>query len=138
MADYPKPLPRPDGDSAPFWESCRAHAMAVQQCAGCGRFRFPPRLGCPHCLSEETRWTPVSGRGKVYVSLVMMRPPRPAWEGDVPYNLAMIELAEGVRLWSNVVGCDPDAVQIGDAVELIYDDVTPEVTLPRFRRMQDA
>jgi uncharacterized protein len=74
----------------------------------------------------------------VYVSLVMTRPPRPAWEGDVPYNIAMVELAEGVRLWSNVVGCDPDAVQIGDAVELIYDDVTPEVTLPRFRRLQDA
>jgi uncharacterized OB-fold protein len=133
MAEYSKPLPKPDQDSQPFWESCRAHAMALQQCASCARFRFPPRLVCPHCLSEEARWTPVRGRGRVYVSLVMCRSYGPAWEGDVPYNLSMIELDEGVRMWSNVVDCDPDRVQIGDRVELTYDDVTPEVTLPRFR-----
>ena len=135
MAEYAKPLPRPDHDSAPFWESCRAHAMALQRCAGCGHSRFPPRLVCPHCLSEEAAWTPVSGRGRVYVSLVMMRPPGLAWEDAVPFSLAMVELDEGVRLWSNVVGCDPDTVRIGEAVELLYDDVTPEVTLPRFRRL---
>jgi uncharacterized OB-fold protein len=138
MADYAKPLPRPDADSRPFWESCKAHAMALQQCAACGRFRYPPRLTCPHCLSEDARWTPVSGRGQVFLSLVMHRPYGPAWEGDVPYNVAMIELDEGVRLWSNVVGCDPDAVQIGDRVQVSYDDVTPEFTLPRFRRVPDS
>ena len=61
-------------------------------------------------------------------------PPTPASEGDVPYNLSMVELDEGVRLWSNVVGSDPETIQIGDRVQLQYDDVTPEYTLPRFRR----
>ena len=138
MADYTKPLPRPDVDSKPFWDSCKAQAMALQQCASCGRFRYPPRLVCPHCLSEEARWTPVSGRGQVYLSLVMYRSYGPAWEGDVPYNLAMVELDEGVRLWSNVVGCPPEEVQIGDRVEVVYDAVTPEVTLPRFRRAAEG
>ncbi len=137
MADYAKPLPKPDHDTRPFWESCKAHAMALQRCAGCGRSRFPPRLTCPHCLAEEAAWTPVSGKGQVYLSLVMFRPYGPAWEGDVPYNLSMIELDEDVRLWSNVVGCDPEAVQIGDRVAISYDDVTPEFTLPRFRREAD-
>jgi len=138
MADYAKPLPVLDQDSRPFWESCRAHALALQQCAACGRFRYPPRLVCPHCLSEEARWTPVGGRGRVYVSLIVHRPAGAAWEADVPYNLSLVELDEGVRMWSNVVGCDPDAVQIGDRVELTYDDVTPEITLPRFRPAAEA
>jgi uncharacterized OB-fold protein len=133
MADYAKPLPVLDQDSRPFWESCRAHVLALQQCAACGRFRYPPRLVCPHCLSEEARWTPVGGRGRVYVSLVVCRSAGAAWEADVPYNLSMVELDEGVRMWSNVVGCDPDAVHIGDRVELTYDDVTPEISLPRYR-----
>jgi uncharacterized OB-fold protein len=138
MAEYTKHLPKVTLDSQPFWASCQAHAMALQQCAACGRVRYPPRATCPHCLSEEVRWTPVSGRGTVYLSLVMYQAYGAAWAGDVPYNLAMIELDEGVRLWSNVVGCDPEAVQIGDRVEVTYDDVTPEITLPRFRRPADS
>jgi len=138
MADYAKPLPVLDQDSRPFWESCRAHALALQQCAACGRFRYPPRLVCPHCLSEEARWTPVGGHGRVYVSLVVHRSAGAAWEADVPYNLSLVELDEGVRMWSNVVGCDPDAVQIGDRVELTYEDVTSEITLPRFRPLAES
>lgn len=135
MADYTKPLPKPDLDSRPFWDSCKAHAMALQRCGGCGQFRYPPRQTCPHCLSEEAEWTPVSGQGQVYLSLVMYRAHTPDWEGDVPYNLSMIELDEGVRVWSNVVGCDPETVQIGDRVAVSYDDVTPEFSLPRFRKV---
>ena len=137
MSDYRKPLPRPDLDSKPFWDSAKEHRLALQRCGGCGHYRFPPRLVCPECLSEEATWTPVSGNGSIYVSLTMVRPPNPNWEGDVPYNLSMVELDEGPRLWSNVVGCDPESVQIGDRVALVYDDVTEDVTLPRFRRAED-
>ena len=80
----------------------------------------------------------MGGRGRVYVSLVVFRSYGPAWEGDVPYNLSMVELDAGVRMWSNVVGCDPEQVKIGDRVELTYDDVTPEVTLPRFRLVAEG
>jgi len=108
---YTKPLPSANLDGRPFWESCKAHTMALQCCLGCGQFRFPPRPLCPHCHSTQAEWRPVSGRGRVYVSLVMYRSPNPAWEGDVPYNISQIELEESVRMWSNVVGCDPAAVQ---------------------------
>src|SRR5262249_13214984 len=115
-------------------ESCKAHAMALQQCTSCGRFRYPPRLTCPSCLSEDGRWSQVTGRGQVYVSLVMCNAYGAAWEDSVPYNIALIELDEGIRMWSNVIGCDPDAVHIGDRVEVVYDGVTEALTLPRFRR----
>lgn len=133
MEHYQKPLPSPDADTQPFWDSCKRHAMALQLCGSCGRFRYPPRPGCPYCLSEDAEWTQVSGQGSVYVSLHVHHPPNEAWKESTPYNVSMIELAEGVRMWSNVVGCEPSEVAIGDAVELVYDDVTPEVTLAKFR-----
>jgi len=132
-ADYPKPLPSPDADSKPFWESCKNHAMALEQCASCRRFRYPPRSLCPYCHSTAAEWRRISGKGRVYVSLVMCRSYGPAWDHDVPYNISMVELDEGVRIWSNVIGCPPDEVQIGQLVTLVYEDVTEAITLPRFR-----
>ena len=110
--------------------------MALQKCASCGRFRYPPRPLCPHCQSQDARWTAVSGRGQVHVSLVVHRAPSTAWQDDVPYNVSMIALPEGVRMWSNVIGVPPEEVRIGDGVEITYVDVTKDVTLPRFRPTQ--
>lgn len=135
MEEYRKPLPLPDADSKLFWESCRKHAMALQQCASCKRFRYPPRPLCPHCHSEQAEWKPISGMGRVYVSLIMCRSYGPAWEHEVPYNVSMIELDEGVRMWSNVVGCLPENVKIGDPVAIQYNDATEAVSLPKFRRL---
>jgi uncharacterized OB-fold protein len=58
-----------------------------------------------------------------------------AWQNDVPYNISIIELEEGVHIWSNVVGCQPDAVKIGDEVTIVYDDITDEFALPKFSRI---
>jgi uncharacterized OB-fold protein len=134
MNNYLKPLPSKDLDAKPFWESCKSHSMALQICVSCGRFRYPPRSLCPKCHSTEAELRPVSGRGRVYVSLVMCHSYGPAWEKDVPYNVSIVELEEGVHMWSNVVGCSPDEVKIGDDVTIIYDDVTEEIALPKFRR----
>ena len=135
MSDYVKPLPTLDVDSQLFWESCKKHEMALQQCVSCKQFRYPPRSLCPTCHFPEAQWNPVSGRGKVYVSLVMCRSYGSAWERDVPYNISLIDLDEGVRIWSNVMGCPPDEVNIGDRVRISYEDVTNEITLPKFRRV---
>lgn len=135
MDEALKPLPSPDIDSKPFWDSCKEHAMALQRCASCKRFRYPPRSLCPHCHSVEAAWRAISGRGRVYVSLVMCRSYGPAWDRDVPYNISMIELEEGVRIWSNVIDCSPDEVKIGDLVTITYDDVTEAATLPKFHRV---
>ena len=134
MGDYLKPLPVLDVDGRLFWESCKKHEMALQQCLSCKQFRYPPRSLCPRCHSPEVQWTPISGRGQVYVALVMCRSHGPAWEHDVPYNISLIDLEEGVRMWSNVIGCSAEEVKIGDCVEISYDDVTDDITLPKFRK----
>lgn len=86
-------------------------------------------------LSSETKWKPVSGQGKVYATLVMCRSHGPAWEQSVPYNVSMIELEEGVRMWSNVVGCLPEDVKIGDTVAIEHEDATEAISLPKFHRL---
>ena len=86
-------------------------------------------------LSSETKWKPVSGQGKVYVTLMMCRSYGPAWEQSVPHNVSMIELDEGVRMWSNVVGCLPEDVKIGDTVAIEYEDATEAISLPKFHRL---
>lgn len=136
MDEYRKPLPLPDADSKPFWESCRKHAMALQQCVDCTRFRYPPRPLCPYCHSTNAEWKAVSGQGRVYVTLTMCRSYAPAWDTDVPYNIALINLDEHVRMWSNVIGFLPDDVKIGDRVVISYEDVTDNITLPKFLRVE--
>ena len=133
-ADYMKPLPAPDADSAPFWEACRRHELRLQRCRDCGRFRFPPHPLCPHCRSDRSEWVKSAGRGRVYSWIVVVHPvPGDVYRADVPYVVALVELTEGVRIASNIVGCDPHAVTADMPVEVIFDDVTDAVTLPRFR-----
>ena len=129
---YAKPVPKIEPEAAAYWESLKQHAMRVQRCQTCGEWYFPPSTHCPKCLSTDVEWTPVSGRGVVWSSATMHRPYLPAYEAEIPYNLAIVELAEGPKLWTNVVDVPPDRVEIGMAVEVRYDDVTPELTLARF------
>ena len=133
MADAGKPLPEVTEETRPFWESAKRHALELQRCTGCGRFRYPVTTFCPACLSDGVEWTPVSGRGTVYSFVVMHQVYHPAFRDDVPYNVAAIAFEEGPRMYSNVVGCPNDAIQVGMPVEIVYDDVTDEVTLPKFR-----
>jgi len=131
--EYKGPLPKPDKDSEVYWDAARRHELVLQQCRACERFRFYPRLVCPHCLSDQFEWRRASGRGVVYSFTVIHRPPFPAFRDHVPYVLALIDLEEGVRMMSNVVGCEPSEVRIGLPVEVTFADVTEEVTLPKFK-----
>ncbi len=131
--EYKKILPRPTMDSDGFWESVKRHQMALQKCLDCGAFHFPPSDMCPECWSFNTQWTPVSGKGKVFSFVVFHQRYHPAWEGDVPYDVTLVELEEGPRMLTNVVGVKPDEIKVGLPVEVAYDDVTPEATLPKFR-----
>lgn len=132
---YTKPLPEPDPVTRPFWESVKARAMFVQRCETCGRYVFYPRPLCPHCFSAALVWTPVSGRGTVYSYTIVYRHPVAGFQAETPYVVALVELHEGVRLLTNLVEVPPDParVRIGMPVELVYEDVTPEITLPKFR-----
>lgn len=134
MTAYLKPLPAPDPDSAPFWQACREHELIVQRCAECGEHRYPPRPVCPQCRSRASDWARSAGMGRVFSWIVVRHPvPREVYGDDVPYVVALIELDEGVRMASNIIGCKPDEVRAGMRVEIVFDDVTAEVTLPKFR-----
>jgi uncharacterized OB-fold protein len=134
MTSYAKPLPRVTADNRPFWEAARRHQLALQRCADCGHFRYPPAPVCPRCLSESADWAPVSGRGTVSTFVVFHKPYFQAFAAEIPYNVVQVELAEGPRLTANLVGVSNDEIRVGMPVEVVFDDVTPEITLPRFRR----
>jgi uncharacterized OB-fold protein len=119
----------------PYWESLRAHALALQWCAACQAPIFYPRALCPRCFGADLEWRPASGRGSLYSFTIVHRAPSPALQGAVPYVVALVDLEEGVRLMTTLqdVVPDPEALRPGMPLELVYDDVSAEVTLPRFR-----
>jgi uncharacterized OB-fold protein len=134
---YGRPIPQVEPEAAPFWQSLREHRMRIQRCGACEQFYFPPSDRCPACLSDDVTWTEVSGRGRVWTTATMYRAYLPAYQADVPYDVSVIELAEGAKVWSNVVECSPDEVKVGMAVRVRYDDVTPALTLARFVPAED-
>ena len=133
MADYKKPLPRPTAVSKPFWEAAKRHELHIQRCSRCGASIFYPRDICPECLSSDLMWITVSGRGTVYSYTIAQEPTHPTFAEDIPYVIAIVELAEGPHITTNLVGCSPDAVKVGMPVAATFDDVTPEITLVKFR-----
>ena len=130
---YEKPLPAIDIESAPFWQAAREHRLAIMQCRLCDRHFFYPRALCPHCHSSVDGWTNVSGRGTIYSFTIARRPGGAAFKSDVPYVVALVELEEGPRLITNIVTSDVDSIRIGQKVTAVFDDVTPEVTLVKFK-----
>ena len=130
---YAKPLPRVDEESKGFWEACRRHELYLQRCHDCGRLRYYPRALCPSCLSDRTNWVRSAGTGTVYTFTITHQNQSAGFRDSLPYVMAYVELAEGVRMLSNIVGCAPDHVRIGMPVEVVFEDVTPDVTLPKFK-----
>jgi uncharacterized OB-fold protein len=132
-ADYAKPLPQVTREMAPFWEAARRHELVVQRCSACRTYRFPARDLCSRCLARESEWIRVSGRGAVFSWAVMHQVYHPGFAAEVPYAVVVVELEEGARLVSNLVDCPVAEITAGMPVEVVFDDVAPEVTLPKFR-----
>lgn len=134
MADaYLKPLPIPSAESAPYWEYCKKGELRIQRCASCRAFVHYPRVLCPHDASPDLEWTQVSGRGSIFSYTISHRAFHPGFSGDVPYVIAIVELEEGPRLMCRVRDVAPEDVRVGLPVEVFFEAVTPEVTLPFFR-----
>ncbi|MBI4498202.1 MAG: Zn-ribbon domain-containing OB-fold protein [Chloroflexi bacterium] len=131
---HQKPLPLPTPETRPFWEGAHHHTLLLPRCRDCRRFHFYPRAFCPHCLSPNLEWRQASGRGTLYAYGINHRP-APGFEADVPYVIALVELEEGPRMVTNLVDVDPepDRLRIGLPVEVVFEDVTATITLPKFR-----
>lgn len=130
---YEKLLPRIDEMSRPYWEGAKRHELLLQKCQECGHYRYPPGETCPSCLSDRLEWVKVSGRGSVYTWTVFHQAYHPAYKDDIPYAVVVVELEEGPRMITNLVNCRIEDIKMGMPVEVAFDDVTEEVSLPKFR-----
>ncbi|MGF2943923.1 Zn-ribbon domain-containing OB-fold protein [Mycobacterium sp. Lab-001] len=128
MASRPVPTLSPDTEF--FWNGLREHKLLIQRCTGCGALRHPPRPMCPKCRSLEWDTVQASGRGTVY-SHVMPREPRFPFL-EYPYIVVLVELAEGIRLVSNLCDIDPADVTVGMEVEVFY-QTFDDLVLHQFR-----
>src|SRR5262249_25576235 len=129
-----KPLPSISDYNRPFWEGARRHELRVQRCNACGKAWAPNGPVCPHCFSEDYTWEKTSGRGKIASWVVFHKVYHPGFARDVPYSVAFIELDEGPRIISNVVGVKNEELEIGMPVEVVFEDVNDEISLPKFRK----
>jgi uncharacterized protein len=132
-ATYAKPLPTRTRDGAPFWAAAQRGELHIQHCPACDRHQFPPRRLCMHCGGRDVHWRRVSGTGRVYSFTIVHRAPEPAFVQDVPYVVAVVELAEGGRMMTNLVGCAPSQARVDMPVVAVFERVTPDVTLVKFR-----
>jgi uncharacterized OB-fold protein len=132
MSEYRKPVPVPSAESRPYWEGVRRHELRMPVCAACDHTWFPPTHLCPRCGSADIAWKTCSGRGTVFSYVVFHRAYHPGFAGEVPYAVALVELEEGPRLLSNIVGIAPDRVACGMPVQVTFEDVAEDVTLPKF------
>ena len=130
---YNRPLPTPSKLTAPYWEAAKNHEFKLQKCDECGHIWFPPSVCCPQCLSERFTWTTMSGRGRIWSWIDMWQMYYRGFLDERPYAVAYVELEEGPRLMSSIVGMVGSELRVGMPLEVVFDDVTDEITLPKFR-----
>lgn len=125
-------LPSPDFDTAPWWAATRGRRLLVKRCDDCGRAHFYPRPFCPHCWSRAVGWEEASGRATLYTYSVVHVNDLPPFAERVPYVAAIVELAEGPRMMTNVVGCDHERLRIGMELAVGFRDLDGNVAIPVF------
>lgn len=121
MRNSELPMPASNADSAPYWEAARDGKLVLQQCAACGLKRFPPRHFCPTCWSEQTNWVEACGRGTIHGVTTVRRAPSQAFRDKVPYVVALVDLEEGPRMMTNIVGPNAEQAHIGQPVDVTFE-----------------
>jgi uncharacterized OB-fold protein len=143
-ATPPKPIPTPDEGSRLFYEGTLLGELRMPRCRSCGQFLSPTagagtpvesvRKRCVRCLSDDLEWTTTEGAGTLYSFGIMHVVYHPAYADDVPYNIAVIELDEGVRITSQVVDCPLDELMIGMRVQVTFEFLGDDIVVPKFVR----
>ncbi len=135
-AEYLKPQPRVSHDTAPYWEALREHKLSLTKCNKCDKVAFPPRPFCPFCFDADVTWTEMSGKGTVHTFSIVYQNRAPGFADEVPYAVGYVTLDEGPQMMTNITGIDPAEVRIGQKVEVYYEDVLPDLTIPKFKVVQ--
>ncbi len=133
MNEYAKPLPQVEPYSQAFWDGTREGKLLVQTCADCDARIFFPRKQCPNCWSTNLGWIEATGKAEIYAFSVTYEGVEAVFKEDLPIVLAWVDLPEGIRMQTNIIDCDPDAIEIGQQVEVVFKQVTDDITLPYFR-----
>ncbi len=131
---YQRPLPKRRGLAGEFYEHCKRHELRFQRCSECRTWRHIPRDMCARCGSFAWKWAKSSGKGTLFSWTTAMQPMLPQFADLVPYSPAIVELEEGVRMVSWIVDVEPGELRLGLPVDVVFDDVTPDVTLPKFKK----
>ncbi len=118
--------------SGPFWEATRRSQLVLPWCVDCGRAFFYPREVCPRCLGSAIEWRPAAGSGVVYAFSIEHRPPPVGFSMGQPFVVTLVELEEGVRLMTNIVGCPPEDVEVGMQVSVTWEPLSDGRQLPLF------
>jgi uncharacterized protein len=136
-AHFTKPLPFITSEAKPFWDAAAEQKLLMQRCQDCHAYVWTPRPVCFECGSERLKWTQLSGKGEIYsftiIRQVVGRAASKAFEPDVPYVVAWIDLEEGPRMITNVIGCPPDDLKIGMKVSVVFEQASPAIWLPKFK-----
>jgi uncharacterized OB-fold protein len=127
-----RPAPKPTLTTEPFWTAVRNHRLVLQYCTSCKTYQHYPRPFCVRCLDRDLEWREVSGRGRVYSFTVVRQAANESFSDLVPYVLAIVELDEGPRLLTNIIGCNVDAVRIEMPVRVAFQDLDDAVGLAVF------
>ncbi len=133
MPEWKKPLPTIVGETKPFWNSCQQGRLLIQKCGRCGEHQFYPRGICANCWSNDIQWARSSGKGTVWTFTLTYQNRTPGFAEEVPYILALVELDEGVKMFTNIVECNPRNVKIGMPVEVTFVQATTQVAIPFFK-----
>jgi uncharacterized OB-fold protein len=139
---FPDAMPTPavTDDTRPFFDAALEHRLVMQRCASCATFRHPPRPLCPRCGSFDVEWIELAGTGTLFTYSTVHLPFHPALRDTVPYVVAVVTLdgTGGTRMASNLVDAPIDQLRAGLAVECVWEDMSPTLTLPRFILRDDT
>jgi len=133
MNEKAKPVPVVNAWSKPYWEAANENKFVIQKCKSCGKYNFIPRMVCPHCFGDELEWVEASGKGTVYSYTTVLNNAPSAFAADVPYVVAIIRLAEGPQMVSNIVGIEPEKIKCDMEVEVTFERLNDQFNLPKWR-----
>lgn len=133
LATLPRPIPYPTPTAQPFWDALARNELALQRCRACGAWIHYPRSRCTACMAPDLGWEPIEPTGTIHTFTVTHRPTAPVFADQMPQVLAIVELANGVRLTTTIITDDTAALHVGDRVEGVFDHAPDRPTLLRFR-----
>jgi len=128
-----RPAVEPDEASRPFFDGAAKGLLMIQRCNDCKAWLAPVARLCTECLSESIGWAQASGRGRVHTFGIMHQVYHPGFQSEVPYNITIVELEEGPRLQTNVVGCSNADIRVGMKVQAVFEHASGTVSVPKFR-----